>query len=195
MVAVAVAVIVLMSFFRGFANDHVVQKADAKQLGGLLDAVRELIIRAAGCGVAAGVVVGQDEAVGIIDDGGPEDVPGVGNGFIDGAGGYFHGFDQAAFGVHQQNKYRFFVFPSHGCRQVVINVFRGIEGETGEFFLNGAAAQFKDGGEGSGFGHAYSFAEVANFRSFHPCQSVQRSCGGDEFRRHFQDVFSFDPCP
>ena len=119
----------------------------------------------------------------------------MGDGFVQGAAGNFHGFDETAFGIQQQDEYRLLVLPAHGCYQVVIDVFRRLDRLPGQRFPESPRSQFKGGAQRGRFRHAYSLADVRYFCGLHVGQGVQRACRLDQVRGHVQHIFSLDAHP
>src|SRR5258708_31374218 len=84
-------------------NDDVIDQLDVEDTAGLHELLcrRDILIRWGR--VAAGVVVAEDEARAVADDGGPEDLRGAQHRAVSGALGEAHLLYQLALGVPQQD--------------------------------------------------------------------------------------------
>lgn len=85
------------------SDDDVVEELDADDIGGLADAAGHAEIGIARGGITRGMVVDEDETPGGVDEGGAEDIPGMGHGFIDGAVGDLLLTDKAEAGIDEQD--------------------------------------------------------------------------------------------
>ena len=80
-----------------------VVEGDVEETGGCKELTCELEIGSGGGGIAAGVVVHEDEAVGTVFDGRVKDLSGVGEHFGEGADGDALRGDQAVFHIEEDN--------------------------------------------------------------------------------------------
>ncbi len=83
----------------GLADDDVVYESDLHEVCGLDDGAGHFVICTAGAGVAGGVIVDEDEAVGLAVDDWAEDIARVAGGLVDGAFRDGDGADVAESGV------------------------------------------------------------------------------------------------
>ncbi len=81
------------------ADDDVIYESDLHEVCGFDDGAGHFIVCAAGAGVAGGVIVDEDESVGLAVDDWAEDIARVAGGLVDGALGDGDGADVAEPGV------------------------------------------------------------------------------------------------
>lgn len=87
----------------GVADDDVVEDFDFEELAGADEFAGETDVAFGGHGVAAGVIVGEDDGRSIGDDGGAEDLPGMDEEGVEGAGGADMDPDEAAAGGQEED--------------------------------------------------------------------------------------------
>lgn len=120
------------------------------------------------------MVVRQDEAVGIVDDGGTQNVARMGDGFVQGAAGNFHGFDETAFGIQQQDEYRLLVLKDKETVLVLLldtksRLIKPVEISSGT--LNESIAHPRDILRPAVIHNAYGFVLAHNHPSGNPAPS------------------------
>jgi hypothetical protein len=140
------------------ADDEVVDEADLHQPGGFGDAAGEIEVGAARRRVAGGVVVEQDEAVGVVGQGGAEDVARVGGGLGEGADADAFGGEVAEAAVDQRDDEVFAVEVGEFRAEEIVDALGAVEADGLGLFAGGAGAEFEGGGEQAGLGRADSAA-------------------------------------
>jgi len=89
------------------ADDDVILKEEAHRLGGLPEPTREAAVGIAGCGIAAGMVVDEDEGVGVVSERLLEDVTRSGGALVEAAAEDFLRTEERQFRGEQQEPHRF----------------------------------------------------------------------------------------
>jgi hypothetical protein len=139
------------------ADDDVVEELDADDIGGLADTAGHAEIGIAGGGITGGMVVDKDKAPGGVDEGGAEDIPGMGHSFIDGAVGDLLLADEAEAGIDEQDADGLVRQMSHASPGELIDELGGAERLLDEALPLSAVTDFKGGREQGGFGGAECF--------------------------------------
>jgi len=133
------------------ADDEVVDEADLKEVGSFDEGIGKAIIRSAGKRLARGMVVGDDESIGAIDDDRLKNVARVGEGLIGGASGDFdHAFKLQSV-VEGEDVEGFGSLSSEDGGEMLVDFLRAAQGDFVNRFANGAGAELESGHELAGF--------------------------------------------
>jgi len=173
------------------ADDDVVEELDADNVGGLADAAGHAEIGIARSGIAGRVIVDEDETPGGVDEGGTEDISGMGHGFIDGAMGDLLLTNKAEAGIDEQDADGLVREMSHAGSGELIDELGGAERLLDEAFPLSAVTDFKGGREQGGFGGAEGFFRAQKLGG-KPGELAEAAVGFDQALSDLDGVFAGD---
>jgi len=130
----------------------VVDESDLEELGGFEEFLGEMIVRSAREGAAGGVVMSDDEAVGLIDDDGLENVARVGDGLIGRAAGDFDDALELELAIEGEDVEALGSLGGDEGSEVFVDGEGVAELGFVDCFLHGAGPEFEGGEELAGFG-------------------------------------------
>ena len=137
------------------ADDDVVLQEETGGVGGFTETAGDAPVGVAGGGVAAGVVVDEDEGVGVVNESLAQQVTGGGGAFVQAAAKDFFRASHGEAGVEQNDANGFVAESLHLRADVGVDALRTVEDDLRvRGFLGGAAAEFEGGGEFGGLGGA-----------------------------------------
>lgn len=171
------------------ADDEVVEEIDLEEGRGFGDAAGEFAVGTAGTRVSGGVVVDEDKAVGAVEDGGVEDVAGVGDGFVDGAFGDGDEAGGTEAGVEEGETEGFAGEVAHLRGEDVVDDLRGVERGAAAAFFGDPGAEFDGGSELSGFGETETVFG-GKLGDVQLAESAEAAVGGEETTADIDGAFA-----
>ena len=138
----------------GLADDEVVHEVELEELSAVVEPAGELAVGGAWGGVAAGVIVDEDEAPCAAADDWEEDLARVGAGFGEGAAADFLDADEGAADGEEDDFEDFCGFEAEGGADEAVDGVWFVERDRVPFFGGEAAADFEGCGEEEGFDFA-----------------------------------------
>lgn len=153
--------------FGGATDDEVVDEVDAHRLGGFVEVFCEDFVGNAGGGVAGGMVVGDGEVWGLVDEDGAEDFGYRGDGLVGGAAGEFALADELPVAVHREDDELFGREVGKLGGEEVVDGIAGIDDGGRGSIASGAGPEFEGCLNLAGFGEAEAvfLAELLDIES------------------------------
>ncbi len=134
-----------------------VAEVDLKQACGFGEPDRQASISVARCRIAAGMIVDEDEAVGVAEDGGAENFARVGDAFREAAEGDFFDADEVQPRIEENDAQAFlFKLPEFRAEEFV-DELRPVHGRADERLAGEPSGKTECGCELNGFGKAEAF--------------------------------------
>lgn len=179
-----------------------IEESKLEQTGGFGDAESEPAVGFAGGGIAAGMIVREDECVGAVEDGRAENFARVSEAFIQRTEGNFFDAEEVEFCIEQDDPEGFLAELAHFSTEQIINELWLVERRACESFASEACGEAEGCCELHGFRRADAFdfrkfgdartgelAEAAESHEDLPCD-VHGICAGESGAKEDGDEFT-----
>jgi len=169
----------------------VIDEVKIHEEGGVFDLAGDPEVGFAGVGITGGMIVDEDESVGVAEDDGFKDIGDVEHGLVKAAVGEFLDANEVQLGIENNKAEGFVIEGAKFVLEVLVNGAGIVKGFGGELFAGDAAAEFEGGGELHGFGGADAF-DFCEFTGTGAGDAGEGTESDEEIGGELENVGAFD---